>query len=158
MAHEGRGGPVDRAAPMVAQRADAQRADAQRADAQRAVTAFDHAPVGVITTSLAAGRPGAYLTVNEAYCRMVGYGPTDLIGNDFLGDVHPADQPALDDLLQKVLAGESGSVLAQTHLVREDGEIVPVRVTGAAIAPARDPGSPGGRDRARFQQPARGDR
>src|SRR6266487_2433115 len=153
MAHEGRGGPVDRAAPMVAQRADA-----QRADAQRAVTAFDHAPVGVITTSLAAGRPGAYLTVNEAYCRMVGYGPTDLIGNDFLGDVHPADQPALDDLLQKVLAGESGSVLAQTHLVREDGEIVPVRVTGAAIAPARDPGSPGGRDRARFQQPARGDR
>jgi hypothetical protein len=96
---------------------------------------FGRAPVGLAVTSLAGDRQNVYLAVNDAYCELTGYSPGELVGGDLLGDFHPGDQPALEALLQDVIAGATDQFRADARLVRKDGEIVWARLTGSAIRP-----------------------
>jgi PAS domain S-box-containing protein len=106
-----------------------------RASEQRFRQQFGRVPVGMLVTSLIADRPNAYLAVNETFCQLTGYTPAELGRADFLGDVHPDDQPALEILIHSVVSGETDQIQANLRLVREDGAIVFVQLTGSAIQP-----------------------
>jgi PAS domain S-box-containing protein len=112
-----------------------ERGDALRASEQQFQREFGHAPWGMLVTSLGA-QPSLYFAVNDAFCQLTGYSRQELSGASFLGDVHPDEQPALDALIQQVISGETEQMQADTRLVRKDGEIVPVHLTGCAIKPA----------------------
>lgn len=106
-----------------------------RASEQRMQREFGRAPIGLVATSLTARRPDAYLAVNDMYCELMGYSRDELSGAAFLGDVHPEEQPALETQIQEIVSGRTGRLRAGTRLVRKDGEIVFVRLTGSAIQP-----------------------
>jgi PAS domain S-box-containing protein len=110
-------------------------AGALGASEQRFRQEFGRIPVGMLVTSLIADRPNAYLAVNETFCQMTGYTHAELGRADFLGDVHPDEQPALEALIQSVISGETGQILADARLVRKDGDIIFVHLTGSAIQP-----------------------
>jgi PAS domain S-box-containing protein len=110
--------------------------EALRASEQRFAREFGRMPVGMVMTSLAADRPNAYIAVNDAFCRLTGYSRRELGGGDFLGDFHPEEQPALEALIQEVAYGGTSQIRTDTRLLRKDGEIIFVRLTGSAIQPA----------------------
>ena len=97
---------------------------------------FGRAPTSWVMISLAAGRRGLYLAVSDAYCELTGYSLGELDGRDFLGDVHSEDRAALETLIQDVISGVTSLIRTDARLVRQDGEIVYGRLTGAAIRPA----------------------
>ena len=107
--------------------------EALGAGEQRFRRAFGHAPFGMIMTSMAAGRANAYLAVNDAYGQLTGYSVQELSGADFLSDVHPDEQAALETLIQGISAGGTGPIRADTRLVQKDGDVVAVHLTGSAI-------------------------
>jgi PAS domain S-box-containing protein len=106
-----------------------------RASEQRFRREFGRIPVGMLVTSLTADHPNTCLAVNETLCELSGYTARELSRGDFLGDFHPDDQPALETLLQEVISGAASEIQADARLVRKDGEIVCVHLTGSAIHP-----------------------
>jgi PAS domain S-box-containing protein len=96
---------------------------------------FGRAPFGLAVTSLAGDRQNVYLAVNDAYCELAGYSRGELTGGDFLSDFHPDDQPALEALIQDVIAGATDQLRADARLVHKNGEIVWARLAGSAIRP-----------------------
>ena len=110
-------------------------AGASRAGEQRLQREFGRVPNGLVMISLDTGRPNPCLAVNDAYCELTGYSPRELDGRDFLGDIHPEDQPALETLIQDVRSGAVSLIRADARLVRKDGEIVYGRLTGSVIGP-----------------------
>jgi len=108
---------------------------ALRASERRTQRELGQAPIGLVATSLTARRPDAYLAVNDTYCELMGYSRDEFSGAAFLGDVHPEEQPALEAQIQEIVSGRTGRLRAGTRLVRKDGEIVLVRLTGSAIQP-----------------------
>ena len=106
-------------------------ADALRASEQQFWREFGRAPVGLVMASLTADRRCAYLAVNVTYCQLTGYSRQELSGSDFLSCFHPQDQPALEVLIDDVTSGVSAQIEADARLVRADGEIVWVHLTGS---------------------------
>jgi two-component system, cell cycle sensor histidine kinase and response regulator CckA len=96
---------------------------------------FDHVPCGMVVMSLTPGHPHLYLAANDTFCQLTGYSWTELAGREFLGDVHPEEQAALDTALQQVASGDCPSIAVNSRLIRKDGETVWVTVTAAAIQP-----------------------
>lgn len=121
--------------PLDAAAAGGDRGEALRASEQRLSREFGRAPYGLIATSLGAGRPTTYLMANDAYCQLTGYSWGELSGNDLLADIHPADQPTIDALIKQVIAGQADQITADPRLVRKDGSIVAVHLTGSGIQP-----------------------
>jgi PAS domain S-box-containing protein len=125
----------DNAAPdhrlTAAEVTDGDWADALRAHEQQFWREFGRAPVGLVMASLTADRRCAYLAVNVTYCQLTGYSRQELSGSDFLSCFHPQDQPALEVLIDDVTSGASAQIEADARLVRADGEIVWVHLTGS---------------------------
>jgi PAS domain S-box-containing protein len=92
-------------------------------------------PFGMFAVGMAADRPAAYLAVDDEYCGLTGYSRQELAGADFLGDVHPEDEPSVEALMHKVISGESRHFQASTRLVCKPGDIVWARMTGSVIEP-----------------------
>jgi diguanylate cyclase (GGDEF)-like protein/PAS domain S-box-containing protein len=93
-------------------------AEARLAEAQeRFELAFHHAPIGVALVSM----EGILTRVNEALCRMFGYGPAKLVGSSF----HAlTDREGLaEDLkqLRRLVAGELHSYEMEKRYTRADG-------------------------------------
>jgi PAS domain S-box-containing protein len=105
--------------------------DALRASEQQFWREFGRAPVGLVMASLTADRRCVYLAVNATYCQLTGYSRQELSGSDFLSCFHPQDQPALEVLIDDVTSGASAQIEADARLVRADGEIVWVHLTGS---------------------------
>ncbi len=106
-----------------------------RAYEQRFTREFGCAPYGMIMAGLSAGRPGICLVVNDAYCELTGYSRQELSGHDFLGDFHPEEQPAIEELVRSVTSGATGQFRIEARLVRQDGDISFVRLTGSVMRP-----------------------
>jgi hypothetical protein len=125
----------DNAAPdhrlTAAEVTDGDWADALRASEQQFWREFGRAPVGLVMASLTADRRCAYLAVNVTYCQLTGYSRQELSGSDFLSCFHPQDQPALEVLIDDVTSGGTAQIEADARLVRADGEIVWVHLTGS---------------------------
>jgi len=109
--------------------------DALRTSEQQSWQAFGRAPIGLILAGLTADRGCVCLAVNETYCELTGYSRREMSGADFLSFFHPEDQPALEILIQDVLSGEADQIGADARLIREDGRILWVRLTGSVIRP-----------------------
>jgi two-component system cell cycle sensor histidine kinase/response regulator CckA len=101
---------------------------------QRFGEEFGRAPVGLVTASLAASQH-CCLAVNDTYCELTGYSREELDGSDFLSCFHPEDQPALEILIQDAISGAAGQIGLAARLVRKNGELVCVRLTGAVLRP-----------------------
>jgi PAS domain S-box-containing protein len=137
------------AADTAAETAAGDCGEALRASEQRFRRELGRAPFGLVMTSLAGDRQNAYLAVNDAYCELLGYSRRELSAGGFLSDFHPEDQPALEALIQDIITGATDQIRADGRLVRKDGEIVWVRLTGSANQP-----SAGGRYLATFVENA----
>jgi PAS domain S-box-containing protein len=109
--------------------------DALRASEQQSWREFGRAPVGLILAALTVDRGCVCVAVNETYCELAGYSRGEMSGADFLSLFHPEDQPALEILLQDVPSGATGQIGADARLIRKDGEIVWVSLTGSVILP-----------------------
>lgn len=116
-------------------RGEARRGEALQAGEQQLRQALGGAPFGMVMIRLAGDRPSAYLAVDDTYAQLTGYSWRELAGACFLGDVHPEDQPALEALIQEVTSGQADRIRTGTRLVRKDGEIICVELTGSAIQP-----------------------
>ena len=110
--------------------------DALRASEQRFGREFGRAPVGLVAASLSAGRRCAYLAVNDTYCELTGYPRAELDGTDFLGSFLPEDQSVLEVLIADARSGTTPQIGSDARLVRRDGELVWVRLTGSVIRPS----------------------
>ncbi len=110
--------------------------EALRASEQQSWRQFGRAPVGLMLAGLTTDRGCICVAVNETYCELSGYSRGEISGADFLSFFHPEDQPALDMLLEGVLAGATDQIGADARLIRKDGEIAWVRLTGSVIRPS----------------------
>jgi PAS domain S-box-containing protein len=109
--------------------------EALRISAQQSWREFGRAPIGLILAGLTADRGCVCLAANETYCELTGYSRREMSGADFLSFFHPEDQPALERILQDVLSGETDQIGADTRLICQDGETIPIRLTGSVIRP-----------------------
>lgn len=109
--------------------------EALRASEQQSWRQFGHAPAGLLVAGLTADRGCVCVAANETYRELSGCSREEISGANFLSFFRPADQPALDLLIEGVLAGATDQIAADARLIREDGEMVPVRLTGSVIRP-----------------------
>jgi len=93
--------------------------------------AFRHAAIGMALVGL----DGAFLRLNEAFCRITGYSEPEMRALNFQAITHPDDLGADLDLLRQLSAGEIDSYRMDKRYVRADGEQVWVRL---AVSLARD--------------------
>jgi PAS domain S-box-containing protein len=121
--------------PAPAGTGPADQGEALQASERLLRPAFGRMPLGMLAISLAAGRPNICLAVNDAFCELTGYSGRELGQGDFLGDFHPEDQPALEALIRSVASGGAEEIRADVRLVRKDGGIAFVHLTGSAIQP-----------------------
>jgi two-component system, cell cycle sensor histidine kinase and response regulator CckA len=109
--------------------------DVVRASEQQFWREFGRAPLGLVMASLSADRCCVCLAVNETYIELTGYSRQELGGADFLGCFHPEDQPAVEILIADATSGAIDQIGADARLVRMDGEVVWVHLTGSVIRP-----------------------
>src|ERR1700727_2858692 len=110
--------------------------EALRASEQQSWRQFGRAPVGLMLAGLTADRGCVCVAVNETYCELSGRSREEISGADFLSFFHPEDQPALDLLLEDVLAGATDQIGTDARLIRKDGEIAWARLPGSVIRPS----------------------
>ena len=97
---------------------------------------FGHAPVGLVLAGLTSDRGCVCVAVNDTYVGLSGSSREDISGADLLSFFHPEDRPALGLLLGDVLSGAADQIGADARLIRKDGEIVWIRLTGSVIRPS----------------------
>jgi two-component system, cell cycle sensor histidine kinase and response regulator CckA len=110
--------------------------EALRASEQQSWRQFGRAPVGLMLAGLTTDRGCVCVAVNETYCELSGYSREEISGADLLSFFHPEDQPELDLLLGDVLSGATDQIGADARLIRKDGQIAWVRLTGSVIRPS----------------------
>jgi two-component system, cell cycle sensor histidine kinase and response regulator CckA len=81
---------------------------------------FEQSPLGSAIVSL----DQRFVRVNEATCRIFGYGPEELIGRTFRDFTHPDDLQAGIEQVQRLIAGELDLYVAEKRHVRKDGRVV----------------------------------
>ncbi|MBW4622153.1 MAG: PAS domain S-box protein [Cyanosarcina radialis HA8281-LM2] len=64
---------------------------------------------------------GCYISVNEAYARMVGYAPADMVGMNWQTTLHPDDLEAVSAAYQQML--HQGKAEVEARGIRRDGAI-----------------------------------
>ncbi|WP_158905380.1 hybrid sensor histidine kinase/response regulator [Burkholderia sp. L27(2015)] len=82
-----------------------------------AQTALARACVGIALVDAS----GRLLDANDAFCNMVGYEPTDLIGTYLDSVIHAADRDGVAHLIESVDAGNIADASGEIRFVRKDG-------------------------------------
>ncbi|HTC89658.1 MAG TPA: PAS domain S-box protein [Bryobacteraceae bacterium] len=88
-------------------------------------SAFEHAAIGMAIVD----RSGAYVFVNQAFCRISGYQDHELYGMTFTATLHPEEGAMRLDVFQKILAGELGSRVNERRFIRKNGGVAWVRMS-----------------------------
>ncbi len=109
---------------------DASRA-ANRAGEERFRGVFDHASDGIFIADL----EGRYIDVNEAGCRLLGYGRGELIDMSIGDLVPPADRERLRQSKERLL--KDGPGIAEWSLRHKDGHYVAVEASSTITADGR---------------------
>jgi PAS domain S-box-containing protein len=94
--------------------------DALRHSEARFRTAFENASVGITLVSL----DGIYLEVNEAFARILGYSPEDLIGKSVGDFTHPNDLDRRSSFLSDLISGRIFSGEQERRLIHRNGSVV----------------------------------
>jgi two-component system cell cycle sensor histidine kinase/response regulator CckA len=113
--------------------------EALLASVQQSWTQFGRAPVGLVLAGLTTDRGCVCVAVNETYCQLSGSSREEINGTALLCFFHPEDRTALGLLLGDVLSGATDQIGADARLIRKDGEIAWVRLTGSVICPSVGP-------------------
>jgi PAS domain S-box-containing protein len=83
-------------------------------------SAFDQSPSGMSVSGL----DGTWLRINDAYCRMLGYEPTELCGASHRDLTHPDDVGEDRQFVSAALAGDRDSVEREKRYIRKDGSVL----------------------------------
>jgi len=94
--------------------------DALRVSESRFSNAFDTAPQGMALVGL----DGRWLEVNDALCRMLGYGRSELLGLDFQRITHPDDLAADLQFIEQLLAGQIDSYQMEKRYLDSQGRLL----------------------------------
>ncbi|GAB2681323.1 bifunctional diguanylate cyclase/phosphodiesterase [Thalassiella azotivora] len=95
--------------------------------------AFDHAPIGMVITSMHPDHLGVVLRANDAVCRMLGVTPEQVVGRSGQEWVHPDDRTDSLQLRMAVAGGVAQDEPAERRLLRSDGEVRHVLMQSAAF-------------------------
>ncbi|MDZ4372624.1 MAG: PAS domain S-box protein [Phenylobacterium sp.] len=104
-------------------------AQAASEDARQFEAAFRYAAIGMALVGL----DGAFLRVNDAFCRIVDYAPDEILTLDFQTLTYPADLNADLEQLRQLRAGEVDSYRMEKRYVRRDGATVWVHLTVSMV-------------------------
>jgi PAS domain S-box-containing protein len=110
--------------------------EALLASVQQSWRQFGRAPVGLMLAGLTTDRGCVCVAANDTYYALSGSSREEISGAALLSFFHPEDRPALGMLLGDVLAGETDQIGADARLIRKDGGIAWVRLTGSVIRPS----------------------
>jgi PAS domain S-box-containing protein len=91
--------------------------------------AFDQVAVGFSMRD----PQGHFLEVNEAYCRITGYGEQELLGMNYQSITHPEDLPAILARTSSLNTGHASSVVYEKRYIRKSGEVVWVQNSVSAL-------------------------
>ena len=83
-------------------------------------TAFERAPIGMALLS----PQGAWLRVNEALCKLLGYSAGELLATTFQKVTHPDDLEADLEQRRRLLAGEIDRYEMETRYLQRSGALV----------------------------------
>ena len=89
---------------------------------------FGQVAVGIAVGSL----DGRFLRVNEALCRLLGYGEQELLQKSFEDITHDDDRQASRDFQNELLTTSQSRVYEKRYLSK-DGSTVWVRITGTLV-------------------------
>jgi PAS domain S-box-containing protein len=89
-------------------------------DAEKLRRAFENAPVAVNIL----GADGQFLSVNPAFCQMVGYASHELLGGTFNDITHPADIEPGNRWIRALLSGDQGHPEIDRRFIHKDGSVV----------------------------------
>ncbi len=109
--------------------------DALRDREERFRQTFDQAPIGQAIVAL----DGRFERVNDALCRITGYGAEELAQLTFSDITHPDDRAVSLERTRQLLAGEVDSLQLDKRYVRKDGATVWVRTWPCLIKDAGGP-------------------
>jgi len=87
---------------------------------ERFRSAFEYAAVGMALVS----PEGRWLRVNQALCRIVGYGEEELLNTDFQSITHPEDSAPDRSLVREMLAGDRSYVETETRYRHKAGHTI----------------------------------
>jgi PAS domain S-box-containing protein len=91
--------------------------------------AFTNAPIGCAIVAL----DGMFLQVNEALCRIVGYGADELATLTFQDITHPDDLEADLALVRALVAGDIPNYRMEKRYLRRDGSVVWINLTVSLV-------------------------
>ncbi len=94
---------------------------------------IEHAPTGIATVDL----QGRFLTVNAAFCTMLGYSAAELVDRPVNSVTHPDDVAAADKRLRQFREGRIDEYRMRKRYVRKDGAIVESYMNACLIRGAR---------------------
>jgi two-component system, cell cycle sensor histidine kinase and response regulator CckA len=83
-------------------------------------SAFENAPVAMCLLS----PQGRFLSVNAAFCRMLGYSKDELLSMGFAEVTHPDDLSASKDWVDKLLAGVETTMDLDKRYIGKTGQVV----------------------------------
>ena len=95
---------------------------------------FDNAAIGIRLADVA--DEGRLLEANEAFHRLLGYEPGELIGATVFDITHPEDVPENRRLFREVAAGEQPSFQMEKRYLRRDGSEMWGRLTASPLRDA----------------------
>ncbi len=90
---------------------------------------IDNAPIGIVTTDL----EGRFLTVNQAFCTMLGYTADEIMGQTFTSLTHPPDQAAGLWGMEQLVAHNLNTFELEKYYLHHDGTLVNAIVRVAAV-------------------------
>lgn len=93
--------------------------------------AFEDAPMGMVLATIA----GRFVKVNAAFCELLGYSETELLGRDIHSITHPQDLELTTQQMQKIQAGEIRYFDLTKRHIHKDGHDVWVRVGVSRMRP-----------------------
>ncbi|MGD8367182.1 MAG: PAS domain S-box protein [Desulfobacterales bacterium] len=103
-------------------------ADLRESEARFRVN-FQRAPVGMAVID----EKRRFREVNRQLCRILGYGPGELIGRSFNAFTHPEDRKDGRERWRKLLSGEADFNQAEKRYLHKDGRIIWALVTNSLI-------------------------
>lgn len=96
----------------------------QAPDENRLLANYEHAPIGIVECS----PEGQYISVNEEFCRIIGYDKEKLLKRSIKDISLQEDYAKESKLYEQLIAGETASYKFERRSIRKDGEIIWVEV------------------------------
>jgi diguanylate cyclase (GGDEF)-like protein/PAS domain S-box-containing protein len=91
---------------------------------------FEQAAVGIVHLSVPERR---FLRVNQAFCRIVGYAPDELLALSVSDLTHPDDLKAYEQQYAALMSGQLASFTMEKRYIRKDRAVIWVRKTFSAV-------------------------